>query len=181
MSPARRILGVALLLVGPGCSADGAGPLAPDRPSLPTVTSDTAYDVERDSTGFSVEIPFRFTNTYGAPLFIFGCHVEGRRELAMSLQKLELIVWREVVPAPGPGCAGRALRIDPGEVFADTARVHVCAAVRCGPPAGGMPIEGAYRLVWQNLAATADNRPDGAIVQLPEGFRASTVFELRAP
>jgi hypothetical protein len=180
--PKPRSAAPLLLLIwgAAACSSDD-GFAPPGGTPPPTTTSDVAYEVRRTPDGVAVDVPFVFTNSSPLPVFILGCHMGGRVDLGIGLEKRESISWRRVWTPVRVLCVTPPIRVEPGASISDTVHVALCTREACGPPAAGMEVSGIYRLVWDNLLSTANGQPDGLPLRLDESFLVSTPFQLREP
>lgn len=173
MARGRRGVALAVLAssVATGCDE------SPADTELPLIQTDHAsYTLTAFAWGLATEIDYRFENRTAGPVFIENCY----GSFGIALDRWAGGRWVGVWSAVTASCRSEPIRIDPGEVFADTLDLS-----------GGWPgsnrvprfdsaeMDGTYRLRWG--VGNVQVRDRIGLRPLAEEYRVSNAFDLDAP
>ena len=152
----------------PPASGDGA----------PMRTSASAYQLRSDSPGLVTEIPYRFTNRSGAPIYLTNCN----GDVSPALQRERGGKWEDAWWPTMNECLSPPVVIPAGGSYADTLTLMVDSHHKeIYNELASSDGSRRYRLVWHQALASFDGnaRPFGERVPIEQ--RVSNPFVLKKP
>ncbi|CAN5879182.1 hypothetical protein BH23GEM9_BH23GEM9_08730 [soil metagenome] len=141
-------------------------------------TGSAAYDLVRRDGGNATSLDFSFTNPLDETIYVVNC----RGGLAVALERWSGQAWERAWTPVLLQCLSPPIEIAAGETFRSTVDVWGSDPGRDHLPEFTVsPVEGSYRLVWDNLVLRwRGDYVDGAFGDaVPLEFRVSNSFELR--
>jgi hypothetical protein len=172
---------LAFALVGSCAPVNGNGPLPAAVPSEGEThlrTSAESYTLTRRDGGWATSIDLSFTNPLTETIYVVNC----RGGLAMGLERWNGEAWER---AWSPGmqlCLSPPIEIAAGGTLRHTLEVWGSDPGRNHYPEFAVtPVEGTYRVVWENLVLRwRGDYVDGAFGDpVPRELRVSNSFVLR--
>lgn len=149
-------------------------PAAPELGSTPIQTDREVYKVERTATGYTVSIPFVYTNKTGRKVYLPTCNGAHPPVLEKWVQG----AWIEAYASVALMCQGPPKVVAPGDEYCHT--FEILAHPRGSnwlPQFALNKIRGAYRLVWTIYETWTPNSPEpGLGLVLPLEARVSNTF-----
>jgi hypothetical protein len=148
----------------------------PDRDLEPPIqTEDLLYELKSDGFGLRVDIPYTFTNSTDAAVYLTNCNGAFGLHLEREVDEGWKVAWSPALPM----CLSPPIVIERNETFLDTLRVRAGEFGSNSYPQ--FDIEdphGIYRIVWTAALASFDANASPFGQQIPIEHRISNRFEL---
>jgi hypothetical protein len=179
----RGLLGMALAALLPACAgapaeAGPGGNVAPGGDGAVFRTDSAAYTLVSTPMGLEARVAYVFTNPTDGPAHFVNC----RGQTGLRLEKAVGGGWVRAWSPALLACLSPPIVVGPGERYEGV--VHVLAP----DPAGNVypkfevdEVPGTYRIVWEQVLRSYDDRQHPFGEPLPLPLRISNPFELRAP
>lgn len=172
-------------LVTAGC---GEFPLYLNRDEGPAIqTETTGYVMSRTNVGYTVEVPFTFTNTTGRTIYLVHCRPgagpggASRVALAMTLERQQEGGWKPAWGSVVPQCLSPAIALQRGETYTDTLQVFAGHhGSNYYPQFDRSEIEGTYRITWRSWYYSWDPATYDWSNPVEREFTTSNRFHLKA-
>lgn len=144
--------------------------------SGPLISTDAyRYTLQWDSIGWSVDIPYSFTNRTSGVVFVINC----AGNFGILLERLDGDEWTPAWGNSVNDCLTPPIVIERGAIYLDT--LHVWGA----PPGSDwrprfdqVDPSGSYRMVWATALSSIDEVPYTAGDLIPYEYRISNEFVL---
>lgn len=136
-------------------------------------TNAPEYTLTATSIGYEGDVGFVFTNPNDSPAYIVNCNGATSVRLEKLVEGTWLAAWAPIIPL----CLSPPIVVAGGAQYQGVVRVVDCSfRVTCAPKFTVSDIPGQYRLVWNQILTSFDDRKHPFGEPLPLEQRTSNTF-----